>query len=26
MRNTSNIDIYAFDRYEASITLRRDFK
>lgn len=25
-RNTSNIDIYTYTRYEASITLRRDFK
>ncbi len=25
-RNASNIDIYAYTRYEASITLRRDFK
>ena len=25
-RNASNIDIYTYTRYEASITLRRDFK
>ena len=26
MRNASNIDINAYNRYEASVTLRRDFK